>query len=88
MQTLSTNLSQEKSRHCSPHLHITFHYSTFILHSVAGSTSILHNEGLALPHTDCNNGEIVVLCKNSGAACMLYPIRPIPQRPDDWPRSH
>jgi hypothetical protein len=56
MQTLSTNPRQEKSRHCSPHRHITFQYSAFILLSAAGSTSILHNEGLTLPHTDCNNG--------------------------------
>jgi hypothetical protein len=48
----------------NPHLHITFHYSVFILHSAAGSTTILHNEGLALPHTDCNNGEMVILRKN------------------------
>jgi len=88
MHSLSTNLRQENSRHCAPHLHNTFHYSAFILLSAAGYTSILHNEGLALPHTDCNNGEMLILRKNSREACMLCPIRPIPQRPDDLPRSH
>jgi len=73
MQTLSTNLRQENNRHYSPQLHIAFPYLAFILHSAADPTTILHNEGLALPHTDCNNGEWSYCAKTHGQPVCYVP---------------